>query len=138
MLIALLAAPDLAQSQSQPQDSVPAIEDKLLQQLKTAGIGNRFHIKEIKPRCFSKIVLRYTKTKDAMRGEFDEDRFAMDECAIGIYRYDGEVKMGPYTFIGEGDKTNRLTFVFLDVGYVYLRGKGKVLLPNGQTVALGD
>lgn len=71
-----------------------------------------------------------------MRGEFDEDRFG-DECAIGIYGYDGEVDMGRYKFIGEGGKQNRLTFVLVDVGYVYLRGKGKVVFPDGRIVVLG-
>ncbi len=133
----LFGFPDLALSQTRGKESVPEIEDRLLRQLQTEGVGPRFHIKEIKPRCYSRTVLRYTKSKDQMRGEFDEDRFGLAECAVGIYRYAGEVKMGPYTFIGEGDKTNRLTFAFIDSGYVYLRGKGKVVLPDGRTVSLG-
>jgi len=132
----VISASNSAQSQPRVKDHVPDIEDRLLRQLQTEGVGNRLHIKEIRPRCFSKIVLRYTKTRDAMRGEFGEDRFG-DECAVGIYRYDGAVDMGKYTFIGEGGQQNRLTFALVDIGYVYLRGKGKVVFPDGRTVSLG-
>lgn len=134
---ALLGFPDLALSQPRAKERVPEIEDRLLRQLQTEGVGNRFHIKELKPRCYSKVVLRFTKSEGKILGEFDEDVFGFAECAVGIYRYAGEVRMGPYTFIGEGDKANRLTFAAIDSGYVYLRGKGKVVLPDGRTVSLG-
>jgi hypothetical protein len=48
------------------------------------------------------------------------------------------IRMHGYTFVGEGDILNRLTFVVIkDVGYVYLRGKGKVISPEGVTTKLG-
>jgi len=55
-----------------------------------------------------------------------------------IHRYNGKVVLeNGYRFIGEGDKYNRLTFSLFDEGYVYLRGKGKVILPNGKIIKLG-
>ncbi len=55
-----------------------------------------------------------------------------------IHRYDGRVEREDgYTFIGEGDKWNRLTFAVLDTGYVYVRGIGRVVLPDGKEVTLG-
>lgn len=58
-----------------------------------------------------------------------------------IHRFLGEIEFKlnrVYTFIGEGDKLNRLTFVMVDrIGYVYLRGKGRVML-DGKEVKLGD
>src|SRR3990167_4930371 len=55
-----------------------------------------------------------------------------------IHRFKGKVKFCSYTFIGDGDKANRFTFCFIkDIGYVYLRGKGKVIPDNGKEVELG-
>jgi ankyrin repeat protein len=52
-----------------------------------------------------------------------------------VHRFSGQAKVGDYTFIGEGDKSERLTFALVKgVGYVYLRGKGRVRLKNGQEV----
>ena len=55
-----------------------------------------------------------------------------------IHRFAGSVDLGSRTFIGEGDIANRLTFVYVaGVGYVYLRGKGKVRLPGGPVREFG-
>ncbi len=54
-----------------------------------------------------------------------------------IHRIDGKVKHGGYTFIGEGDQYNRLTFVLLNQGYIYVRGIGRVITPTGKTIKLG-
>lgn len=52
-----------------------------------------------------------------------------------VHRFFGRIQVGDYTFIGEGDKSERLTFALLKgVGYVYLRGKGKLLLKSGEEV----
>lgn len=43
-----------------------------------------------------------------------------------------------YTVTGEGDALHRLTFAVLDkIGYVYLRGRGTLVGPNGAEVRLG-
>jgi hypothetical protein len=45
---------------------------------------------------------------------------------------------GP-TFIGNGDELNLLTFVRMEnEGFVYLRGNGKVVLPDGKEILLGN
>jgi len=54
-----------------------------------------------------------------------------------IHRFIGVIRIGAYTFIGENDLLNPLTFVLLkDLGYVYLRGKGKVM-SNTREFKLG-
>ena len=46
--------------------------------------------------------------------------------------------LGEYKFISEGDRFNKLTFaVIQDQGYVYLRGKGKVISADGSEKLLG-
>jgi hypothetical protein len=95
----------------------------------------------------------------AMEFPGDNIPFALFEVSIpfgngSIHRFLGNVKLedifylskvtgkvdGAVVFIGEGDegdKRNRLTFCVLkDVGYVYLRGKGKVIT-NGKETPLG-
>jgi hypothetical protein len=54
-----------------------------------------------------------------------------------IHRFDGKVKRDGYTFLGEGQKFDRLTFVLIDQGYVYVRGKGRVISPEGKEAKLG-
>jgi hypothetical protein len=54
-----------------------------------------------------------------------------------IIRFVGEVTIGKYVFFGENDLFYPLTFLLISDGFVYLRGKGKVILPNGETVAFG-
>ena len=57
----------------------------------------------------------------------------------GIHRFDGAIEINGYRFVGMGNKTNRLTFALIEnVGYIYLRGKGMVVLKNGEEVKLGD
>ncbi|MFC1653134.1 ankyrin repeat domain-containing protein [Planctomycetota bacterium] len=59
-----------------------------------------------------------------------------------IHRFHGEVKFDNVklpAFIGDGNNSNRLTFLLLkDTGYVYMRGKGRVVFPDGRTVELGN
>jgi hypothetical protein len=55
-----------------------------------------------------------------------------------VHRIRGKVTMGEYTFLSEGDQLNRLTFgIVKDIGYVYVRGRGAVTLPNGEKIELG-
>jgi len=49
-----------------------------------------------------------------------------------IYRIDGQVNLDNYVFIGEGDHLSRLTFVVHEAGLTYVRGHGRVQLPNGK------
>ena len=54
-----------------------------------------------------------------------------------VHRFKGEIKLFGHTFNGEGDERNRLTFVLTKDGYIYVRGKGKIVLRNGKEVKLG-
>jgi hypothetical protein len=59
-----------------------------------------------------------------------------------VHRFSGEVHFDDDelpVFIGEGGVTDRLTFVLLaDIGYVYVRGSGRIVFPDGRTVELGN
>lgn len=54
-----------------------------------------------------------------------------------IHRFKEKVNLFGYTFNGEGDEKSRLTFVLTKNGYLYVRGKGKIILKDGQEVKLG-
>ena len=54
-----------------------------------------------------------------------------------IHRFSGEINLGDYTFSGEADDSNRLTFVVLGNDYYYVRGKGTVMTKNGSINKLG-
>lgn len=50
-----------------------------------------------------------------------------------IHRIMGEVMIGDYKFIGSYDPAFPLTFMLdSDYGYVYIRGRGSVIFPNGS------
>jgi hypothetical protein len=140
------------------ESGVPQVEQKVIQEIKDKGAGNRFVIKEIKPAksdsTVSLTLTGYWKQQGPMRfydrnvlAEFPGDNplFGISGSDIipamgngSVHRFDGELKMFGYTFIGEGDRLNRLTFAILDgVGYVYLRGKGRVLAKDGKEYKLG-
>jgi hypothetical protein len=40
-----------------------------------------------------------------------------------IYRFDGQLRLDGYTFLGEGEKGNRLTFISLNQELIYMCGK---------------
>ena len=58
--------------------------------------------------------------------------------AGSIHRFVGEVAIGRYVFSGENDPLNPLTFLLTRGGYVYLRGRGTVTLPDGETVQMSS
>jgi len=60
--------------------------------------------------------------------------------ADSIHRFIGRVNFeGGFALVGQGDKLNRLTFLALkDVGYVHLRGKGKLIRKDGSDISIGD
>lgn len=140
------------------ESGVPQAEQKIIQEIKDKGAGNRFVIKEIKPdksdKTVSLTLTGHWKQQGPMRF-YDRNvvaEFPGDNPLFGIWgsdlipargngsvhRFDGELKMFGYTFIGEGDSLNRLTFAVLDgVGYVYLRGKGRVLAKDGKEYKQG-
>lgn len=136
---------------------IPKLETTIITEIKSKGIGNRFIIKEIKPRSgpSQKMTLKGQGEVYGVFSEFPGD-FILIPLGIGdklsagpveiltdgsIHRVMGRAKFdigNINAIIGEGDKLNRLTFFLIkDIGYIYLRGKGKVELKNGQEVKLG-
>ncbi len=132
---------------------IPKLEVRAINEIKSKGFGNRFVIKEIisQPGFSGSLTIEVPPRENLPEGirmlsmEFPHDQIPIStegsQLPMGdssIHRFSGKIKEFGYAFIGEGDKLNRLTFCLIrDKGYVYLRGKGKVILPNGQEVKLG-
>ncbi len=134
------------------------LELLLTKEIKTNGLKNRFVIKEIMPEPgISRSSVTIKPQKDGMalyETEFPNDRlvfkrggsFGIPEPSLfgedSIHRINGKLTVGIGNYdsiVGEGDKLNRLTFCLLkDSGYVYLRGKGKVISKDGRDIKLGD
>ncbi len=56
-----------------------------------------------------------------------------------LHRFTGEVALFGYKFFGDGAEADRLTFVLLqNLGYVYLRGNGRVITKEGREIKFGD
>lgn len=148
-------------------EDVPEVEAALIQNLGSDEILNRFNIPELIPgpgvveggiifsegteegsTTVSTEFLGDILTTGAFGLGFTLDEpleltgdiiLESDTFNVKIHRFRNRVSttLG-YVFIGEGDDLNLLTFVRLsDVGYVYLRGKGQVILPTGEVVKLG-
>jgi hypothetical protein len=172
---------------------VPKLESVMIDEIRSAGVGNRFVLKDLPPSALKMAlfvqsgdkfgsfdagdpdeqiavtlfsadeILEQNKNADfmtrialeAMRdrllfaGEFPGDKESSRTVAGSrtprrpladgsVHRIMGRVVMGQYSFLSEGPKTARLTFgVVRNAGYVYLRGKGTVALPDGTSVKLG-
>ncbi|MFW6129340.1 MAG: SPOR domain-containing protein, partial [Candidatus Aminicenantaceae bacterium] len=135
---------------------VPRIEKKLIEEIKKQGPENRFMIKEFNPQAKippSRVTIKQHSTDSiSAKTEFPDDTVANYDKSNksiwgkeSIHRFEGRVELKveapdgtykTYTFIGEGSKLNRLTFLLTEQGYVYMRGKGKVVLPNGTQIFL--
>jgi hypothetical protein len=57
--------------------------------------------------------------------------------AGSIHRLVGEIKIGKYIFVGENDVLYPFTFLLQPEGYVYLRGKGKLINVDGKEIRFG-
>jgi hypothetical protein len=137
---------------------VPKVETLVLERIASNGAEGRFVIPEVKPLAgfpTGRITMRGAGARGVARltsefpGDTVEMRFGMTGGDAGItapwgagsvHRFDGRVEMDgiDHVFIGEGDKPDRLSFgLTKNVGYVYLRGKGRVISSNGKEVKLG-
>jgi len=132
------------------KEIVPKLESKISSEISNKGFGNRFVIKEIMPQSGSTVSMTIGQQGEDLifLSEFSSDVIPMvnnlsslfgDYC---IHRFAGRVQLnvgdGIYTFISEENKINRLTFVLMPaIGYVYLRGKGKIILKDGKEINLG-
>lgn len=135
-------------------DSIPRLERMLVDKILSEGVGSRFVISPITPTHDQRGSLSIRNItiggEKLIQGEleFPGDVIPVvnmrpsqwgNEC---VHRFIDTVKLSydniNYTFVGEGDKSSRLTFVLLkNLGYVYLRGKGRVILNDNKQVMLG-
>ena len=142
----LATHPDMAGS------ILPRLEQAILQEIRNSGVGDRFFIREIMPQGGlpgSMTLVQSGKGPLSVQMEFPGDAMPIvnnRSFAFGSYclhRFKGRVELDVegdlYTFISGDDKLNRLTFGLVPrVGYVYLRGKGKVVLKDGKEVKFGE
>lgn len=91
------------------------------------------------PDVTNKVVIQKEDIKDFFNGQLMEEGRGGSLGGKGsILRFNGKVEIDSHKFINEGDELNRLTFVLIgDVGCVYLRGKGKVILKDEREIKLG-
>lgn len=99
-------------------------------------------------------IITRDKLEFFTKNEMDGDTYTEDgNEEKPIFRFKGEVKFDGYTFKGEGDETERLTFTKMFpkslrlnfdnntftsyAAFVYVRGRGKILFPDGKEVKLG-
>jgi len=134
------------------ESDLPRLEQALVQEIQNKGVGERFFIKEIMPQGGlpgSMTLVQTGKGRLNAQMEFPGDAMPIvnnQPFAFGnfcLHRFKGRVELDIkgdiYTFISEDNKLNRLTFVMVpSIGYVYLRGKGRVILKDGREVKLGD
>jgi hypothetical protein len=149
----LKASPDLAIG------LVPRLEQALIDEIRTKGPREHYVVSGFFPSsedATARVTMSPMKGVDAVthtNTEFDGDVFAVALDGVNginmrlqygpgsIHRFDGAVRQGAgdvVIFRGEGDRANRLTFgVVPGVGYVYLRGKGTLVLKSGREIRLG-
>lgn len=150
------------------KDIVPRLETTGVTELKSKPDAKRFSIKEIvpKPRSVtgSLSISENGPSEFLYFTEYPQDRttfatgsFATIESNVkdvlsskavplgdgSIHRFAGgrqkTLKVANYTFVNEGKEHHRLTFCLLKgQGYVYLRGKGLVIAPDGKETKLGQ
>jgi len=146
-------------------EDVPNVEKIIIDSLDSEEISNRFNIPDLMPNAGviegGIVMSEGIDGKSVLTTEFPGDivnlgygigvtlnepmqlegviSFEYDAYNVTIHRFRGKVPISEgYTFIGEGDDLNLLTFVRIpDVGYIYLRGIGQVIFPNGDVVKLG-
>ena len=142
----LVNHPEMAES------ILPRLEQAIVREIQAKGVGDRFFIKEIMPQGGlpgSMTLVQSGAHSLSVKMEFPGDAMPIvnnQPSAFGSYclhRFKGRIELDMegdmYTFISEDDKLNRLTFVMVDrIGYVYLRGKGRVILKDGKEIKLGD
>ena len=132
------------------------LEDHLLDQIKNEAGRNSFNIPEIKPSsngsvCSFTFVENTNQTKFAyafvqmenhdVEYDFPKDSFELlyqngqllsPDGENSVIRFKGEVKYRGFWF--QGDQTDPLVFIFTKVGFVYVKGQGKVLQAGSMII----
>ena len=128
---------------------VESEERSIVREIMLNGAGSRLVIPGVATESGSPSALTISETAGfwSLGMELPSDQIPqrnMQSIIFGngsIHRFSGEVRFDNAklpVFFGEGDERHRLTFVLLsDVGYVYVRGQGRVVFPDGRTVRLG-
>ncbi len=131
---------------------VPQIENEIIRQIQDKGPGDRLIIQGVKSREGSRGRITFIELKtpglSLRQGSvFPGDHITGDPMAVpledgSIHRFNGRkgLTLDGVTCEFEGAQDSRylLTFaVVKNVGYVYLRGKGKVRTPDGKVTYLG-
>lgn len=139
-----------------------SVEDMILEKIKIKGYGKRLAINLDPPRFEGKLEISCDSdmcwssaliNPDSQPGDFMITMSESPEWCV--LRFNGNVPTSAfltkwvkkqswketrreypkYLFMGEGEYPNQLTFGFIKgIGYIYLRGKGKVIYPNGKMV----
>lgn len=124
---------------------VKKVEDTLVKEIQTSGPANRLVLNLPKP-SYSDGTIDISCDEEGrcvtfvLMGKPGEPIITMTQnptwCVI---HFIGEVPMGENNIIiGEGKSPYMLSFAFIrDIGYVYLRGKGLVVMANRRKVKLG-
>jgi hypothetical protein len=137
----------------QSKADVVEIENNLYARITSEGAGDRFVIKD-STLAGSDLVeggLTFSESADGqvqISTEFPGDVMPLPNVyGQRVWRFRGKAFMDiqkltgevvRYTFVGESDDLNLLTFGrFPDIGFVYLRGKGTVIFPDGQEAKVG-
>jgi hypothetical protein len=134
------------------KDDVTAIEKKLFEIITREGVGNRFVIKDSVLTGNNLVEGGLTFSEGAggateISTEFPGDVMPFPNVyGQQVWRFRGKVSIDlqktsgeiyTYKFIGESNDLNLLTFGrFLDIGFVYLRGNGTVIFPDGKEVKI--
>jgi hypothetical protein len=139
---------------------VPLLELAIINHIRTKGPDSRLVIKGFAPPDTESAGALSLLREPGAQSVTAKDEFPADSGAVtvrhgelatyaffgpgadgSVTRYAGEIPcdlMGVHSFVGEGDKYHRLTFaVVRHVGFVYLRGQGKVVFSDGKEVSLG-
>jgi hypothetical protein len=138
---------------------VPKLEKAIIQEIKrTKSFGQRYSITKIVPKKgtnsasltleggLASILIEFAGDAPPfgpsnLSGPARVHMTVYEEELLGnesIHRFVSAVKLFGYTFVGEGDEINRLTFSLIEnKGYVYVRGKGRVISKEGKEVRLG-
>lgn len=138
------------------EKTVIQLENEAVLSIEQEGIGRRFTVEEFGPRSHvgpSRVTLSQNDPDSiSVDTEYPEDVIARKGNTVpdiwgrgSIHRFQGRVelkvesesdKTKRFVFVGEGEKGNRLTFWVGDNSYVYLRGKGRVIMPSGTRIVL--
>lgn len=138
------------------EELVPRIEKKIVETILATGPGERLVIDEVRAEkdglACSLTVVKATNGMVKFETDFPTDSINFGASQFGatpsylgngsVHRYRGKVNapVGEITqFVSGDDRANLLTFAVIDgFGYVYVRGKGKLIKQDGQEIVLGD